>query len=156
MGGMIAFQLALDKPELVKSLIVVNSAPDFRFSTFTLPQKLRVYERMYILRCMSMRTMGKIIGRLLFPKPDQAILRQMVVERWQNNNKNAYRASMHAILHWGVADRIGNIGCPVLVIGGKQDFIPLATKQSYVSQIKNARLVIFEDSRHATSIDQHE
>jgi pimeloyl-ACP methyl ester carboxylesterase len=46
--------------------------------------------------------------------------------------------------------------CPTLVISGDRDYTPPAAKEGYTALIPNARLVVIEDSGHATPIDQAE
>ena len=56
MGGMIAFQLAVDRPELVRSLVIVNSGPELVPRTWR--EKLAIAQRRFIVRTMGMRKMG--------------------------------------------------------------------------------------------------
>ena len=51
-------------------------------------------------------------------------------------------------------ERLAAITCPTLVISGDRDYTPVAHKQRYVEQLPNARLVVIEQSRHATPMDQ--
>jgi len=45
---------------------------------------------------------------------------------------------------------------PCLVVAADEDYTPVSTKQAYVDLMPNAELVVIEDSRHATPIDQPE
>jgi pimeloyl-ACP methyl ester carboxylesterase len=40
------------------------------------------------------------------------------------------------------------------VISADHDYTPVALKEAYVKLLPNARLVVIEDSRHATPLDQ--
>jgi pimeloyl-ACP methyl ester carboxylesterase len=53
-----------------------------------------------------------------------------------------------------VLDRIGEIRSPTLVVSGDRDYLPLDAKRDYTARIPGARLVVVEDSGHATPIDQ--
>lgn len=53
-----------------------------------------------------------------------------------------------------MADRVGAIRCPVLVISGDRDYLPPDAKRAYTEMIPGARLVVIADSGHATPIDQ--
>jgi pimeloyl-ACP methyl ester carboxylesterase len=103
-----------------------------------------------------MERIGKMISQLLFPEPDQAALRTKVVERWRFNDKHAYLSSLDAIIGWSVRGRLERIDCQVLVISADQDYTPVAQKQAYTDELRNARLVVIENSRHATPVDQPE
>jgi len=154
MGGMIGFQLAVDQPNLLKSLCIVNSAPQVKVRS---PGDVWQWARRWTLsRLVSMETLGKALGKLLFPRPEQADLRRKMAERWGRNDKRAYLASFDAIVGWGVEDRLGRISCPTLIVAADHDYTPVSLKQAYVRQIAKGRLVVIENSRHATPLDQPE
>lgn len=152
MGGMIGFQLAVDHPALLKSLTIVNSGPEVK------PRSPRDYveiaRRWSLSRLLSLNTIAKALGKLLFPRPEQVELRRKIEERWPQNDKRAYLASLDAIIGWGVRERLARITCPTLVISADRDYTPVAQKQAYVDELPNARLLVIEDSRHATPLDQ--
>lgn len=154
MGGMIAFQLAVDRPELVRSLVVVNSMPDMVVRT--LAQRLAVWQRMIIAPLLGMKKMAEVLGGRLFPKLEQGELRAEFVKRWEENDPRAYREALKAITGWSVGDRLGGIGCPVLVVSGDEDYTPVEAKAAYVNRLPRARLVVIADSRHGTPVDQPE
>lgn len=152
MGGMIGFQLGVDHPELLKSLCIVNSGPEVKAKS---PREyLEIAKRWSLSRLFSLETIAKGLGRLLFPKPEQAELRRKIEERWPQNDKRAYLASLDAIIGWGVRERLARIICPTLVISADHDYTPIAQKEAYVKEMPNARLLVIEDSRHATPLDQ--
>ncbi|MDH4556892.1 alpha/beta fold hydrolase [Pseudomonas sp. BN417] len=154
MGGMIGFQLGVDRPDLLRSLTIVNSGPE------VIPRAprefLEIAKRWSLSRLLSLETIAKGLGRLLFPLPEQADLRRKIEERWPQNDKRAYLASLDAIIGWGVRERVARITCPTLVITADHDYTPVALKRVYVNEMPDARLVIIENSRHATPLDQPE
>ena len=152
MGGMVGFQLGVDRPELLRSLCIVNSAPEVKAKS--LADWWMLAKRWSLSRLLSLQTIGKGLGRLLFPLPEQAELRAKVEQRWPQNDKRAYLASLDAIIGWGVREHLAAITCPTLVISGDRDYTPVAAKQAYVAELPNARLVVIERSRHATPMDQ--
>eukprot|EP00659_Diplonema_papillatum_P013354 gene13353-20568_t len=154
MGGMIAFQLAVDEPQMLKSLCIVNSAPQVKVRSAS--DYWQWAKRWSLARILSLNTIGKALGSLLFPKPEQAELRRKMAERWAKNDKRAYLASFDAIVGWGVQEQLSKISCPTLVISADHDYTPVAQKEIYVKLLPDARLVVIEDSRHATPLDQPE
>ena len=154
MGGMIGFQLGVDRPELLKSLCIVNSGPEVKARS---PRDyIEIAKRWTLSRLLSLDTIAKALGKLLFPKPEQEDLRQKILVRWPQNDKRAYLASLDAIIGWGVRERLARISCPTLVVTADRDYTPVAQKQAYVDEMPNARLLVIEDSRHATPLDQPE
>jgi pimeloyl-ACP methyl ester carboxylesterase len=154
LGGMVGFQLTVDAPDLVRSLVVVNSMPAMVVET--LKQRLQLIQRLLIVRFMGMRKMGEVLSERLFPKPEHTSIREIFVERWSQNDPYAYRESLRAIAGWSVSDRLPEISCPVLVISSDADYTPVSTKEAYLEQIPNGELAVIEDSYHATPVDQPE
>lgn len=152
MGGMIAFQLAVDHPDRVRSMVIVNSGP--ALVAQTPGEKLKIQQRLLLAQLFGPARTGRFLSRRLFPKPDQEYMRAQLIERWAKNDKDAYLAAMRALIGWSVLDRVGFIRCPVMVIAGDRDYTPLEVKRKYVALIPSARLEVIEDSGHATPIDQ--
>ena len=154
LGGMIALQLAVDRPELIRKLVVVNSGSEMIVRT--LKDRMKVWQRFLIVRLLGMRRMGEVLGKRMFPKPEQEDLRELFVDRWAENDPRAYQEAMKAIIGWSVTEQLEQITCPTLVIAAEYDYTPLEVKQSLASKIKQAQLVVIKDSRHGTPVDQPE
>jgi pimeloyl-ACP methyl ester carboxylesterase len=154
MGGMIGLQLTVDAPELVKSLVVVNSGSEV--IPKTMKDRFQVLQRAFIVRVLGMRKMGEVLSERLFPKEEHDEIRKIFVERWAENDPRSYRETMKAIVGWSVSDRLEEIVCPVLVMAADADYTPVATKAACVSKLKQGELVVIEDSRHATPAERPE
>ncbi|MCJ8167990.1 alpha/beta fold hydrolase [Atopomonas sediminilitoris] len=154
MGGMIGFQLASQHPQLLKSLVIVNSSPEVKVNT--LNDRIQVIKRLLLARVLGLNTLGKALGKMLFPKPEQQELRDKIAQRWPENDKRAYLSALHAIIGWGVREHLPEINVPTLIISADHDYTPVSLKQAYTREMANARLVVIEDSRHATPLDQPE
>lgn len=152
MGGMVALELAAEAPELVRSLVILNSGPEVRASSLT--QNLQIMQRRLFSRLLSQRATGRRIARRLFPAPAQASLRAGMELRWAANDKRAYCAALEAILAWSVANRLSEIRQPTLVISGDRDYTSVDAKRAWASRMPNARVAVLADSGHASSIDQ--
>ena len=151
LGGGVAFQIAIDYPARVKSLTIVNSAPALGVN----PEDARkeIERRVAIVQQMGMRAMGEALSPNLFPKPEQAALRQTFIERWAENDPPAYIEATRSMLGWTVLDKIGSIQCPSLIIASDQDYTPVAAKEAYVKLMPQAQLVVLPDSHHAVPIE---
>ncbi|MCI0671444.1 MAG: alpha/beta hydrolase [Myxococcaceae bacterium] len=154
MGGMIAFQLAVDAPELTRSLVIVNSGPEVVLRT--LRERLLISSRFFILRFFGLKAMTGVLAKKLFPKPEQTQLRATFIERWNRNDPVAYEHALRAIVGWSVADRISALRVPIQVVTADQDYTPVSAKEAYVGKLAGAELVVIADSRHATPMDQPE
>jgi 3-oxoadipate enol-lactonase len=154
MGGMIAFQLAVDTPELVRSLVIANSGPAMPIKTFA--QRLMIWTRVAIVRVQGMRKMGQVLATRLLPKPEHAAARAQFVERWAANDPRAYLSALRGLINWSVMDALPAIDRPVLVLTGDQDYTPIAIKQAYTAMMKHAELIVIDDARHFTPIERPE
>jgi 3-oxoadipate enol-lactonase len=154
MGGMIGFQMAVEQPERFLSLTVVNSGPELIAQNWK--ERWQIVQRRLVLNFMSMEKVGQFIGGRLFPEPEQAEYLAMFVQQMRENDPKAYRAATNALIGWSVRTQLGRIQCPVLVISGDMDYTPVANKEAYVRQLPTARLLVIENSRHGTPIDQPE
>ena len=152
LGGMVAFQLALDFPDQIRSLIIVNSTPEM--VPRTLKEKTAIWQRLLIVRLMGMKKMGQVLGDRFFPRPDQAELKEIFIGRWSENDQPAYLEAMKAVIGWSVADKLGEISCPTLVVGADGDYFPTSDKEIYSKKIPGAELVIVQDSMHALTADK--
>lgn len=146
MGGMIAFHLAVTAPELVRTLVVVNSGPAMPIKT--LAQRTMIWTRLAIVRLQGMRKMGEVLAARLLPKPEQAALRAQFIERWAANDPRAYVSALKGLVNWSVMDRLGGIRSPTLILTADADYTPVAVKRAYTAMIPGAELVVIEDAHH--------
>lgn len=152
MGGMIAFQLAVYAPELVQSLVIVNSGPAMPVRTFG--QRLAIWTRIAIVHVRGMRKMGEVLAGRLLPKPEHAAARAELVERWATNDPRAYLAALRALVNWSVMDRLSQISQPVLVLTADHDYTPVDFKRGYAAMLKNAEVVVIADARHFMPVER--
>jgi 3-oxoadipate enol-lactonase len=134
---------------------VANSAPALPRETLRDRSKLAsaLLLRRLIVRLFGMRTLGHFLSRKLFPRPAQAALRRAFVARWAENQPDAYLASAATVSGWSVEDHLYLITCPVCVIAGEHDFIPLKVKQRYTDRLPNGGLIPIPASGHLTPVD---
>jgi 3-oxoadipate enol-lactonase len=152
LGGGIALQLALDAPELVRTIVVVNSGPAMVGPSAD--AKKEIESRVQIVQQKGMRAMGEVLSAQLFPKGEQEPLRKTFVQRWAENDPRAYVEALRAMADWNVTGRLGSIHCPALIVSADQDYSPVAAKEAYVKLIPAAELVVITDAHHATPLDQ--
>jgi pimeloyl-ACP methyl ester carboxylesterase len=153
---MVAFELALSFPDLVRSLVVINSGPEAPAQTLRKRLGLvGVYlRRVATVRLRGMRAMGEALAGQLLPEPGQAALRHTFVERWAENDRRAYLAALGAIGGWSVRRRLPALRCPTLIVAAELDYTPVDYKVAYCAAIPRAELAVIAGSRHLTPIDR--
>ncbi len=154
MGGMISFQLAVDIPERINSLVIVNSAPAVPYNT--LKEKLEIWFRLATIHTFGMKNLAKLIGKRLFPEPQQKALYLQFIDRMKHNPKKTYIQVLKSILGWDVRSELADLQMPVLIVTADNDYTPISHKQEYQQFISKASLVVITNSRHATPNDQPE
>ena len=156
LGGMVALELALRAPNLVRSLMIINSGPEAPAQT--LRERLGlvgVYlRRVATVRLRGMRALGEALAGQLLPEPGQAALRRTFVERWAENDRRAYLAALGAIGGWSARQRLPALRCPTLVVSADTDYTPVDYKAAYCAMIPYGELAVIAGSRHLTPIDQ--
>lgn len=152
MGGMIGLQLAVDRPDLVRSLVIVNSGPEMVLRRAR--DRFAIWQRRMIVRVLGMRAWGSVLADRLLPKREHAALRTLFVDRWARNDKAAYLRALSALVGWTVTAQLPRITCPVLVVSADQDYTPLAWKEQYTAMMPNARMAVIADSRHMMPVER--
>ena len=154
LGGMIALQLTLDHPELVKSMTVINSGPAITFPSVKM--WFAFHSRKWSVKWFGMKMLSEHIALAQFPKPSQAALRATFIQRWNENDPKAYQNALAAFHLWDVTSRLKEIQCPTLIVCSDNDYTPIAIKAEYLKYIPHGKLVIIHDSRHLSPVDQPE
>jgi pimeloyl-ACP methyl ester carboxylesterase len=154
MGGMVALQLGVDAPQVLRSLTIVNSTADTRIHTW---RDLWFYlSRRGAVQVLGMRRVGQIIANRLFVEPDQEDLRREFVRRWARNDKQGYVWSVDAIMGWSVWDRLSTIATRTLLVAAEHDYTPVAEKNRIAARMPNAELEVVAGARHALPVEKPE
>jgi pimeloyl-ACP methyl ester carboxylesterase len=155
LGGMVGFQLCLDAPDMVKSLVVVNS-PVTGYKQQSLKEGFQSWKHFTRVQLTGIVKNGKPNGQQLLPEQDEEQWEKTLAERFGINNVLAQANSFWAILKGDLTDDLSLISCPTLVIASDDDYVPVSIKSAYVSRIPDAEMVVIPNSRHAVTIEHSE
>jgi pimeloyl-ACP methyl ester carboxylesterase len=155
LGGLVGQQLAIDFPQKVNRLILVNTFahlwPTSLRETYTL------LRRAMTATLLPMRMAARIVAADLFPQPPQAELRRYAFDRVGANDLTSYRALIRAIRRFDTRPVLHRIHAPTLVITGDRDnVVPRGCQLQLVRGIPQVRWRLVRDSGHATPVDQPE
>ncbi len=154
MGGAVAFELAASHGNRVEKLVIINSGPNFNS-----PQDSGVdllEQRTKIIEEKGFAFLAESIARGMYPLEEQEDLREEFEERILSNDENAYLQTFGNLMRWGLSERIERITHPTLVIASDSDYTPISYKRAYTDELKEAHLVVIENSRHGVVSDQSE
>jgi pimeloyl-ACP methyl ester carboxylesterase len=154
MGGMVGMQLALDFPETASGMVLVNTCAEVRVRTSR--ERLQVWQRRLALEILGMRGVGALLAPRLFPHPHQAELRRVFKERWLQNDRQAYRKAMAAVVSWSAAERLGEVRCPTLVVSAEHDYLPQRLKKALADGIPGAQFASVADCHHGLPAEKPE
>jgi pimeloyl-ACP methyl ester carboxylesterase len=149
-GGSIALQLAVDRPTMLRRLVVAGAA--YRLSEYGREFQRRTAElsaaddrrglaRMQAPDVTDSRLGRRIAGGLLWLAGPLFIRRG-----WDPSDMIA---TIEAEDAFDVGERLGEISAPTLIIGGGRDrFYPAELFRETARRMPNARLVLYEDRAH--------
>ena len=150
MGGMIALRVVLARPDLVRSLILMDTAAESLGGDGTLPAG--VEDLVGAVGLLEMQ-------RKVPPMPEALAFREQRGAEWVAANEEARLLRMDPEAFLGLMpevfggpsllDRLGEIRCPTLVIVGAHDAPFLAASRRLADGIAGARLVEIEGAWHS-------
>jgi pimeloyl-ACP methyl ester carboxylesterase len=146
LGGWIAALIALDDPERVSNLILVNSAGLRRdaAASVNLNPATREEEKNLLLALFSNKT---------------AVTEKLVTDQWEYRKEirqtvTATQESFKAVMPL-LDNRLKDIKVPTLIIWGREDsLIPLDVAERFNKGIPGSKLVVIEQAGHLPQIEQ--
>lgn len=144
-GGHVALRLALDRPELVRGLVLAGSSG--------LKEQTMVQE---IQTRPTREWLSERIGELFF---DRSKMRHADVDRAHKelSKRSGARAMVRlsrSARRNNLGERIGDIRVPTLIIWGREDVVtPPEAAHEFASKIKDSRLIWFDRCGHAPMIE---
>lgn len=150
MGGAVALEMALQRPQAVSHLVTINSLPSYRVDHWR--KWLELHVQMTLVRWIGMRRMAGLVARRLFPHPHQQPMRQRVIDVVGEADAAPYLRCARALADWCAAERCRDFAVPMLMLAGEYDYTPLAEKRDWAARL-NAALTVVRGSRHGTPFD---
>jgi 3-oxoadipate enol-lactonase len=157
MGGFIGMRLAARRPELLRSLILLETSadPEPAANVPRYTQMARV-ARLLGTRVVASRVMPIMFGRTFMTDPARAAERAEWRRRLTANSRvGAARATMGVVERKGIYDEIERISLPTLVIVGEEDVATRPDRAERIAErIAGARLVKIPHAGHTSTVEQ--
>ncbi len=152
MGGMTAQALAVRRPELLRTLVIANSAAHY-------PDQAAWRARAETVRAGGIAAIASgAVARWLTPgytsTEDGMVAAQALKDVLLRNDPDAYVASCNAVAAIDFRESDLRIAVPCLVIGGLRDeATPMAMSEAMVAAIPGARLATI-DAAHLSAVER--
>ena len=157
MGGFVGLRLAARRPELIKSLILVETSagvePVENRAKYT---QLNFIARWISLRLVSKQVMKVMFGQKFLSDPARAEQRREWQRRLVRNHRiGVTRATTGVITRQDVYEEIEQIRVPTLIIVGDQDVAtPLPHAQRLHEGIVGSQLVVIPGAGHTSTVEE--
>lgn len=153
LGGAVGLEMALQRPECVPRLALINSLASYRIDHWRKWLEARVPP--ILIRLLGMRRTACLVAARLFPHPWQRPLRLRAAAVVGAVPTHCYLGMASALEAWTSTDRLARLRSKTLMIAAEHDFTPLSEKHALAAALK-AELVVVRGSRHGTPFDSIE
>jgi len=150
MGGAVGIEMALNRPECVPRLALINSLATYHLDHWRKWLEARVPALLVPL--IGMERMARLVAGRLFPKPWQRILRERAAAVVSAVPTSTYLGMGLALQQWSAIERLDGVRSKTLVIAAENDYTPLAEKREMAERLR-ADFVVVRGSRHGTPFD---
>ena len=156
MGGFVAMRMAARRPDLVKSLILMETSAQPEPNTFKYTL-LNNIVRLLGVKSVTGPVMKIMFGKKFLTDPARSEERNEWKKILQSNKKTIVKAVEGVISRKGVEHELANINCPTLILVGDQDIATVPAKAEFIhSHIKDSKLIYIEGGGHTASIEEPE
>lgn len=156
-GGFVGLRLALRRPELLKSLVLIDTSADVE-------EKSKLSQYNLLLKTVNLVGWKPVIGRVMPILFYEVFLedpnRQDEVKKWRSiitgHNVKAVTAFGKAIFaRDSVTNQLGSIKVPSVVIVGKHDAAtPSSYAQTMADRIHDTRMRVIPDAGHSSPVEK--
>jgi 3-oxoadipate enol-lactonase len=150
LGGAVGLEMALQQPERVRRLGLINSLANYRLDHWS--KWIEAALTLVLVPLLGMRRAARLAARRLFPMPWQGVLRDRAAAVVSAVPPSSYLLTGRALLAWTALERLHLIKSKTLVIAAENDFTPLAEKRALAISL-GAQFITVRGSRHGTPFD---
>lgn len=152
LGGVAALQLALECPQRVRSLLLVNT---FARLDLVNPRLWPYYLARFILvHTIGIPTQARLVARRIFPHPGQEVLRQALIDQICQADPRAYRRVIRSLPRVNLLPYLSNLNIPTQVVTGLEDTtVSFANQSTLAAALPSARHIQVSGAGHAITAE---
>jgi len=157
MGGFVGLRLAIRRPELLQSLILIESSSDPEpKENMRRYRLLNLVARWIGLGVVADRVMEIMFGQKFLNDPARVPLKHEWKKRMVANHRiGITRAVAGVITRAGVTEQLSQIKTPTLIVVGDQDVATVPAKAKLMhANIPNSRLIIIPGAGHTSTVEE--
>jgi 3-oxoadipate enol-lactonase len=154
MGGIVGMRLAIARPDLIRSLVLLDTTADPE------PYKLKykvmiVVARLFGIGLVSDAVMPALYGRTSLNDPARADERKEWKQQLIMNRKSIWRAANGVLARNSIYGELGKIAAPTLVMVGDEDLgTPKPMAERIAGAIPGAKLMVIPGAGHGSTLEQ--
>ncbi len=159
MGGFIGQRLAISRPELLSSLILLETSSDPED-----PKSAPQYRKLITaIRWLGMKRVSKKVMPIMFgssflaDKTRRSECKDWLAQIQGNHKVGVSKATMGVIERKGTYEQLGSITTPTLIVVGDEDAAtPYAKSERMHFAIKGSKLAVIERAGHTATVEEPE
>lgn len=152
MGGAVAQQMALYKPERISKLVLADTLPSFIPNTWS--KRGMVWFRRIMMAVLGPKALSKRVAARMFPLKDQQPLRDLIANRNAHTRREVYSALLKSLPSWSVTDKAVYFTMPVLILAAEFDYFSPMEAEVFAHSLPNARHSIFLGAHHHLPLER--
>jgi len=156
MGGFVGMRVAARRPDLLKSLTLMETSADPE-PTANLPRYrlLNLGARFIGINLVTSPVMNIMFGKTFLKDPARKADRKEWTGELKKNKRSIWRAVNGVIQRDGVAEEIRDITAPTLIVVGEEDVPTPPIKAEMIhARIATSRLVRIPGAGHSSTVEQ--
>lgn len=153
MGGFVGVRLGARRPELIRSLILMNTSAEAEDTAFQY-RLLNFIARWFGVGLVANKVEPIMVGRSFMGDEHRAAEREALKARMIQVDKAIYRAVNGVIEREPVEDEARRVACPTLVIAGAEDAAIDPAKTRRIGElVAGAEVVTIPNCGHSSAIE---
>ncbi len=159
--GLMACQLALDHPDLVKKLVLFNSAG------YEMEEVMKTANASLLKNSLAQQVVSKGVPKFFVKMGVKRVVYdaskltpekvQRVADFWNREGNMAHLVALATTDTFPDESTIKNIACPTLIFWGKQDkIINLKYAERFHTDIKGSELIVYDSCGHVPMMERPE